>query len=118
MIGAIESARDFEERYDRIPRDAQHGFVIALLLENITLYGTIDEVLKDFKDRTMTGDGWATVTICEMNDWKSVKLLVCPEWVRIAVGSDYRGWQYIGMSERAAEAVRKHFGIAYDPIRG
>ena len=118
MIGAIESARDFEERYDRIPEDMRHGFTVALLLENLTLYGTIGEVLKDFEDETMSGNGWATVRICELDDWRCVKLLVSPEWVRIAVGSDYRGWQYIGMSERATEAVRSHFGIAYDPIRG
>ena len=118
MIGAIESARDFEERYDRIPEDMRHGFTVALLLENLTLYGTIGEVLKDFEDDTMSGNGWAIVKFCDMDDWRSVKLLVSPEWVRIAVGSDYRGWQYIGMSERATRAVRDHFGIAYDPIRG
>lgn len=118
MIGAIESARDFEERYDRIPEDMRHGFTVALLLENLTLYGTIGEVLKDFEDETMSGNGWAIVKFCDMDDWRSVKLLVSPEWVRIAVGSDYRGWQYIGMSERATRAVRSHFGIAYDPIRG
>lgn len=118
MIGAIESARDFEERYGRIPENARHGFTVALLLENLTLYGTIGEILKDFEDRTMSGNGWAIVRICELDDWRCVKLLVSPEWVRIAVGSDYRGWQYIGMSERATKAVRSHFGIAYGPIRG
>ena len=118
MIGAIGSARDFEERYDRIPENARHGFTVALLLENLALYGTIGEVLRDFENRTMSGNGWATVRICELDDGRCVKLLVCPEWVRIAVGSDYRGWQYIGMSERATKAVRDHFGIAYDPIRG
>ena len=66
MIGAIGSARDFEERYDRIPENARHGFTVALLLENLALYGTIGEVLRDFESKTMTGNGWAIVRICEL----------------------------------------------------
>lgn len=119
MIRAIESDEDFEDRVGGFGKNVRLAFVEALAIEKMAEYGNLGEVLEYFGERhpgrVMTGPGWASVVLAELDDWVRITLLVCPGWALVSVGRDLGRYEYIDLSARAERQLQDHFGIEPDP---